>query len=184
MGILNNLVGGKLGGLASSSNVFKAKTTVSDPFRDVLKVGDFMTANVELTASKWVDLGSYTIGAQQQVNVGYGSASLPDNAGYIYVKLIDTGAGTIAGKFRIIVTDSNDVGKGTVFNEDLDQLYGDKNDKAKKIMLPEDTATSHTAFEDEKITLQVYSDATTTLDYDSANTYISIPITRRYLAKK
>ena len=177
MGILNNM------GLGRGLAMFRRPVSAGlKPFRDVLKVANFMTANVELVADKWCDLGSYKVGAAQSVNVGYGVDNLPENAGFLYVKLIDTATGTIKGKFRILIRDANEVGKATLFNEDLDRLSGDKNDRAKMIMLPEDTSVS--ANEDEKISLQVYPDDTTTLDYDSANTYIAIPVTVRYLKAK
>jgi len=178
MGILNNL------GLGRGLGMFKRAGVSAGlkSFRDVLKVADFMTANVELVSGKWNDLGSYTVGAQQQVNVGYGGDDKPENAGFLYIKLIDTATGTIKGKFRILMRDANEVGKATLFNEDLDRLSGDKNDRAKMIMLPEDTSVS--ASEDEKISLQVYPDDTTTLDYASANTYIAIPVTVRYMKAK
>lgn len=181
MGILNNLGAtgrGILGGFGGRGGSVSAGLK---PFRDVLKIADFTTADVELVASKWIDIGSKTVGAKQEIHVGYGTPQFPEDAGFIYVRLDDTAGNQIKGKFRILIKDANEVGKATVFNEDLVNLSGDKNDRAKKIMLPEDFTP---ALEDEKITIQVFADSTTTFDYDDADTYVAIPITVRYLSAK
>lgn len=177
MGLLNGIGGlGKLGGLMGR-NV----SASLQPFRDILRASDFFTADFGVTAGKWVDIGEYEIGAQQIVNIGFGSDMKPENAGYVYAKLSNAAGTIIDGKFRIIAKDANDVGKDTIFNEDLDSLGGDANDKSQMIMLQEHpTEVLH----NEKVVLQVYADATDTVDFDHASTKVKIPVTRRYTKQK
>jgi hypothetical protein len=176
MGLLNGMGAFRLPKLGGS-NVSGALK----PFRDVLRLKDFMSADVAVTAGKWNDVGEVEVGAQQIVNVGFGSEDRPENAGFIYCKLMNTSAAVIDGKFRIIAKDANEVGKDTIFNEDLDSLGGDANDKQKQIMLEEHPTQ---VLKDEKIVLQVMPDTTTTIDISDAGTKLKIPITRRYTKQK
>lgn len=177
---------GLLGSVLNKANVTslvgsKNVSSSLGAFRDILRAKDFFDADFEVKKGKWLDVGEYEVGAQQIVNVGFGSDDKPENAGYIYAKLTDTDAALVDGKFRIIAKDANDVGKDTIFNEDLDSLGGDANDKSQMIMLPENTTQ---VCHNEKIVLQVYADADATVDYDNAATKLKIPVTRRYTTQK
>lgn len=177
MGLLNGVGIGAVRGLLGGRSVSGALK----PFRDILRAKDFFSADFSVTAGKWVPIGEYEIGAQQIVNVGYGNDVKPENAGYIYAKLSNAAGTAINGKFRIIAQDANDIGKDTIFNEDLDSLGGDANDKSKMIMLQEHpTEVLH----NEKVVLQVYSDTTDTVDFDHADTKLKVPVTRRYTKQK
>ena len=169
---------GLLNGIGALKKLTRGTVSSSlNAFRDILRAKDFFNADFGVTARKWEPVGEFEVGAQQIVNVGYGSKNLPDSAGYLFVQLAKADGSLIDGKFRIVLKDANDVGKDMVFNEDLDSLRGDANDKSKMIMLEEKPTP---VMKDEKIVIEVYADETATVDYDHANTKIKIPITKKY----
>ena len=172
MGLLNNLPTlskNFLGGNVSSG--FKKD------FRDTLRLGDFMTSDVEVKAGKWIPVGEYKVGSRQVVNAGFGDVNHPEEAGYIYAKFKDTDGNVVDGKFRIVAKDINDQGKDVMFSEDLDSLSGDLNDKSKMTMLPKHpTEVVH----EELLVLEIMADTDATIKVSDTETKLKLPIARRY----
>jgi len=163
-------LGGLFGGLKRPSGLV--------PYRSVLTASDLgITADVSLTANKWVAIGSYTVSAQTGLKFGYGRPNTRETA-TIYIRLVSTSGATtyINGQIRVIHANSEETKKTVVWQELLENLRGDTDDKNKKIFTPE------TEFwmlrEDDKLIVEVKVTSADTLDYDATNLDIRIPVTK------
>ena len=161
-------------GVGSSQTASKAPG-----FHKTLQAADFMDTitptDVMLTASKWTELGSYTVPAQQAIRWGHGSADRPANQGYVYFIMIDDTAGDATqedGLLRLVVADANRLNKRVVWEGRTEELDGDANDKAKRIALPEQGPLAR---EDDLLILEVYADATDIIQPDFS--IVRIPVT-------
>lgn len=125
--------------------------------------------DISLVASKWNEFGTLTVPAQQAIQVGVGvvTPNGTDSRERAVIR-IDSTAGQITGKFRIRVADANENREETV----VEGLYSEFSGSGKLLGVSEVTA-----FEDDKIKLECYPDATVTLDYSDSNNDIQIPVT-------
>ncbi|MCW8965467.1 MAG: hypothetical protein OQK82_02085 [Candidatus Pacearchaeota archaeon] len=172
-------------GLLNGTGIFRGLKSIGKSsvragiraFPDMLRRKDFFIDDAGVVQDKWTPIGEYEVGSKMIVHVGQGSREYPEHAGFIYVTLAKSDGNLIDGKLRIIAKDPNDVGKGMIFNQDLDTLGGDPNDKAKMTMLEEDELDLE---HEDRIVLEVLADETATIDFDNANTNIKIPIMKKY----
>jgi len=151
-----------------------------------MKVLDFADLNGDITTDTdmpvpgtWYRVGTgFTVPAQQMVHLGYGSAELPDNQGYLYVQLTNV-TGTpvpIVGKVRIVQANAQETIKFVVAEFNLAATRGSVSNKAMMIAFPEQTQFPMVG-EDSKIWLEVSGTVNTDeVDASVATTYIPVTI--------
>lgn len=151
-----------------------------------MKVLDFNDLNGDITTDTdmpvvgtWYRVGTgYTVPAQQMMHVGYGSAELPDNQGYLYIQLTNV-TGTpapIVGKVRIVQANAQETVKFVVAEFNLAATRGSVTNKAMMIALPEQTQFPLVG-EDSKIWLEVAGTVNTDeVDASVATAYIPVTI--------
>jgi len=130
-------------------------------FAKMLTEADFTKTDHQMLTSttEWTTIATYTCPAQQEIHPGYGVPSADQNEGRVYAYL-RTGEATpveIKGKWRICLTDANDIKKIVVAEFDEELTHGDLNDKNKMIPLPYDPRG---IAEDSKFIIQVKPSAT------------------------
>lgn len=143
-----------------------------------LQSADFQTSAVAVITSDFTKIGSYTIPAQQEINVGYGTSREPDNQGYIYVVSKNTGASAMEGMFRVVVANANETKSVKVFEERTDVLSGSATLKTQKVPLPEKDITGlfgRRPREDDRIQLWLKVD--TAGNWSPTTSTIYIPVT-------
>ena len=109
-------------------------------FRKTLDERDFELANNDsqaVTENDWNVIGEFTVPPQQQYAYGFGSDKREANQGYLFVDLRDTADNDHDGTLRLVQEDANGLTKHVVYEEQADVLRGDKNDRQKKVPLPE-----------------------------------------------
>lgn len=125
--------------------------------------------DVSVIASKWNEIGSLTVGAQQAMQFGVGIiANGVDSRQYARMRF-DSVTGQIAGKLRLRITDANENREVTVA-EGLHTEWSSTNGKLLGLF---PTA----AGEDDKLKIEIFPDSTTILDYQDTDNVVSIPIT-------
>lgn len=155
---INNLIGNVLGGFGASSG--------SKAYPKTLQASDFATSASTVITSDYTKVGQYTIPAQQKINVGYGSASQPENQGYIYVSSKNETGASAEGMIRIVVANANETKSVKVFEERTDVLSGSATLKTQKVPLPEMEIASkfgRIPQEDDRIQLWFKADTAGTL---------------------
>jgi len=111
-------------------------------FQKMLTEADFTKIDHQMLTSitEWTTIATYTCPAQQEIHPGYGNPTNDQNEGRVYV-FLRTGETTpveITGKWRIVLTDANDIKKIVIQEFDEALTHGDLNDKNKMIPLPYD----------------------------------------------
>jgi hypothetical protein len=144
-------------------------------FNKTLTVADFMSAPVAVVTDKFTKFGEYVIPAQQAYEFGYGSASQPENQGYLYVSLLTDLAVAIEGKLRLVVSDANEMTLTTVYEERTEVLKGSTTLKTQKVPLPK---MGPTAKENDKLLIYIKSDSAVTIS-NTAST-ILVPATAHF----
>lgn len=156
-------------------------------YKKVLSEQDFTTTDHQVltSTSEWTTIATYKCPAQQQIAVGYGNASQPENEGRVYI-FLRTGEATpveITGKVRILVTDYNETRIRKIFEHDGELLHGSLNDKRQQIPIGESRPM---VAEDDYIKIQVmpvsaHSTAGAGADNlgwaDSTESLLKIPVT-------
>ena len=159
---------GKLGGVAS---LIGGKAG----FPKTLTVADFMAAPVAVVVDKFNKFGEFVVPAQQAYEFGYGSASQPENQGYLYISLLTMSAVQIEGKLRLIVSDANEMKQTVVYEERTEVLRGSTTLKTQKIPLPKIGATLK---ENDKMLLYIDPDSAVTIS--STASTILVPATAHF----
>ena len=104
---------------------------------------DFHEFEGDTQPGKNVQIGKFTVPASTEYSWGYGSASNPDNQGYLYVDLqLDTtadGAADTQATGSIIFAQESPTGRGyeVVAEYDLSRLDASKSDKQQMVPFPE-----------------------------------------------
>src|SRR4030042_324249 len=127
MGLLDGIIGKGNGGMV--------------PYEKLLTEADFTKTDHQTLPSttEWTTIATYKCPAQQKISVGYGTRSLPDSAGRIYV-FMRTGEATpveITGKIRVIVTNYNATKQFVLFEDEGAHLHGSLTDINQKRILQE-----------------------------------------------
>jgi len=153
-------------------------TNTGKPFKRTLRKGDFgMSGTVNLTAGKFVEIGSLTVKAQQEIALGNNeSVSGRIQGAPMYVNLYDN-SGTpeqIPGLVRFVYSDANEVDSPLYLEESIERLSADISDRNKAVLYPE---TLDRVGRDSKIRILFKADNSATLDCDNSNTILSIPTT-------
>lgn len=147
-------------------------------FPRTLNEDDLMgTTSTALVAASWITIGSFTVPAQQRMRFGYG-ASNTDNQGFLYISLktnVANGTAITGGRVRLVVSDANQINKVVVYEERTDVLAGSTTDRRLKVPLP---AIGPIAKEDDRLQIQVYSDAAETPSYSAS--VILVPVTNYF----
>jgi len=151
-------------------------TNTGRPFKRTLRKGDFgMTGTVSLTAGKFVEIGSLTVKAQQEIALGNNeSVSGRIQGAPMYVNLYDNNGAQIPGLVRFVYSDANEVDSPLYLEESIERLSADISDRNKAVLYPE---TLDRVGRDSKIRILFKADNTATLDCDNSNTVLSIPVT-------
>lgn len=127
-------------------------------------------SDVTITANKWVEVASRTVGAQTEEYFGVGvvTPNGTDSRETCTIKLYDNnGAQITKGKLRLRVTDANE-NRAVTVAEDLLSAWS----SGKKLgVFPQG------AGEDSKLKVEVNLLANTTFDVSNANNSASIPVT-------
>lgn len=162
----------------------RAPGSTQSKFMKVLDFGDMNTGIVNDTLTPvintWYRVGTgYTIPAQQTVHIGYGSAELPDNQGYLYANLvsIDDLPATLLGKVRIVQANAQETVKFVVAEFNLAATHGSLTNKAMMLALPEQTQFPLVG-EDSMIWLEVSVQETSgTHGVDAGTSIVHLPVT-------
>jgi hypothetical protein len=147
-------------------------------FKKTLVVGDLMSADFVTVANVYNKIGSYTVPAQQVVNIGYGNAGNPDNQGYLYVYLKAIAGTELTGAVRIAVANANETAIDVVIEEQEAVLHGDTSDRTKMIACPEITKYSvlgRSPRQDDRV--QVYFKPASAVTVCLTATVVYLPVT-------
>lgn len=170
MGILNGFTNA-LGGLGGGQR--------RKGYPKTLQASNFQsTGHVAVITTDYTKIGEYTIPAQNEINVGYGSANQAENQGYIYVDINVGGVGGTEGMLRIMVANANETRVVKVFEERTDVLSGSVTAKDSKVPLPEKFIAGEfgrTPREDDRIQLWLMAD--TAGNWYATYSTIYIPVT-------
>jgi len=146
------------------------------PFKRTYRKSDFgLTADVALTQNKYVEIGSVTVPAQQEIAFGSNeSVSGRVQGAPCYINIYDTAA-QLAGVVRLVMTNANETETKVIMEESIERLSASISDRDSAVLLPE---TNIRVKEDSKLKVLFKADAASkTIDYDAANTKFSIPVT-------
>lgn len=135
-----------------------------------------ITADVVVTAGQWVQVGTVTVPAQQEVTFGAndptGGASV---AGRVAYARFDNSAGTqLHGTIRLALTDANQVNTIIVLEESTRKFSGSATDRTLGLLLPE---YPKRAKQDSKLLILFYSATSVTIMYNATNTLVQMPVT-------
>ena len=151
---------------------------------DTADLGFVAAADMALTVGlQWYKLGAgYTVPAQQMVHLGYGSAELPDNQGYLYIHLPTDTPSEINGKVRLVQSNAQETVKFVVAEFNLASTHGSVTNKAMMIPLPEQTQfplvgeDSMIWLEAARSTVDAYDTVEDDIDVDTSVVYIPVTI--------
>jgi len=146
------------------------------PFKRTYRKSDFaLAADVALTQSKYVEIGTLTVPAQQEIAYGNNENVTGRTQGTpLYINIYDTAA-QLAGVVRLVMTNANETSSVVILEESIERLSADISDRTKAVLLPE---TAMRVKEDSKLKILFKADAASkTIDYDATNTLMSIPVT-------
>ena len=145
------------------------------PFRKDLRAADFGSTNeTNLKNTKFNNIGSYTVGAQSFVRLGYGSASLPDNQGYYYILIHNAADAAQSGMIRILARDAQDVISKVLMENRTERLAGSTTDKQEQVPQPE---IDPLIKEDSSLDIDFKPD-TNNVDYSPTTSTLLVPITQ------
>lgn len=151
----------------------------SQTFRKSLNVGDFDTFGTSLESGKWNRVAEFVVGAQERYKWGYGSASAPENQGYIYCDLVNSDSEQVEGTVRFAQTDANERQLRTSFEDDVQTLDGSKTDRKQQKPLPKQVDKPWVG-RDSMLVIEINPTNTsslTTEDVDSSNSEVILPVT-------
>jgi len=138
------------------------------------------TFGSNLSSGVWRDLAEYVVEPQNQYNIGFAAASVPDRVGRWYMVLDDGNGNEVTGLARIKTRNSNDENVDTeVRAVHTRRLNTDANDFRKQYAVPESQNTPSVG-EDSKIVLQfkLASGSTgTSVDFGADATVTQFPLT-------
>ena len=170
--VMQGLISGLGGFGAAAGQVPPRRRGVGQPFKRVLAHADLWDSSLETssnsilcTAGLYVNIGRYTVPAQQQIRFGYGSAAFPDNQGYVYIKLYDdTGTNSVQEVGTVRLAQENALGTRLRIVSEIrtEQLAGSTTDRQQQFALPEQIAHPRVG-EDSKLLIAFKADATDTL---------------------
>ncbi len=146
------------------------------PFKRTYRKSDFgLTENVSCIQDKYVEVGSLTVPAQQEIAFGNNENVTGRIQGTpLYINIYDTST-QLAGVVRLVMTNANETNSVVILEESIERLSADISDRSKAVLLPE---TTMRVKEDSKLKILFKSDAASkTIDYDATNTIFSIPVT-------
>lgn len=145
----------------------------------VLNRANFYTSNKTMSAnnaSVYEELGSYQIGAQVALRVGFGSAVLEQNQGYFYFQSLTPASAAIDGLLRINWKSANKDRIDLLKEYRTDTLDGSTTNKEQREPLPElpirGLSGRNYAAEDEFITLDFLGDSASTVHSTTTSTVI------------
>jgi len=144
-----------------------------------LQASDFSSTATSVVTTDYTKIGSYTVPAQTEVAVGYGTPREPENQGYIYFVSKDTGGSALEGMLRIVVANSEETRLHKVFEERTDVLSGSATLRTQKVPLPEVLnygALGRRPREDDKIQLWLKADSAGTWSPTQSTVYIPVTI--------
>ena len=171
---LRNMAGVSARGSVSGAGLVPSAPKGLVPFQRTLTKTDFFDADVAVVAGKFNEIGTFTVAAQQAVTFGQNQ---PVNGGLqgaqIYIRS-DSLAGEVAGEYRLELRNANGTQKFVVAEERSERLSADQNDRNKTVLLAE---YSWKALEDSQLAILIEPDASTTIDYDDADTKWLVPVT-------
>lgn len=152
-------------------------------FTKTLNATDFgITAtatDVTLTPNKWVIVASYTVPAQQQIQVGITEMVGGGPQGRVaYIRLDDTaGAQLAVEQFRVTVQDANAINTQQIDIDTGNRWAGSSTDRQLAKLLP---VTPIIADEDSRINIEVYNTkANAVFDMSDADNAVYLPVTVR-----
>lgn len=138
------------------------------------------TFGSNLVAGSWQDLAEFVVNAQNEYNVGFGSADVPAAVGRWYMVLDDGAGNEVTGLARIKTRNSNDERVDTEVKEvHTRRLNTAANDYRQQYAVGERRETDRVG-EDSKVVLQfnLSPDSTgTSVDFTAAATVNQIPLT-------
>lgn len=141
-------------------------------FENVKSVGDFgmgvSATDIVVPASAWTKVGSLQVGAQTAIQYGVGDAlNSVDTRETATIRLDSTGSQITAGKLRLRISDANENSEKTVAESLLSEWSSGK-------LLGK---TGIKAGEDDFLKIEVFLDATETIDFSVTTNNVSLPVT-------
>lgn len=154
---------------------FKQNTKVK--FKRTYNNADFgLTADVVCQPGMWSVIGEVVVPAQQEVTFGAndntGSQNVAGSPAYIR---IDATGGQLSGKLRLALTNANETNTIIVLEESTQRFASSATDRQTAVLITEYPLR---AKEDSKLQILFYPSSATavTIDYDDADTIISLPV--------
>lgn len=144
-----------------------------------LQASDFSTTLTDVITTDYTKIGTYTVPAQTEVAVGYGTAREDANQGYIYFVSKDDTNAAEEGMLRVMVANSEETRLHKVFEERTDVLSGSATLRTQKVPLPEQMsygALGRRPREDDKIQLWFKSDAADKWSPTQSTVYIPVTV--------
>ena len=139
------------------------------PFSTTLVQGDgtgYLTAgDITCTLAVWARLWEYIVKPQQVVRPGFGSPAMPDNQGYLFIKLYDdtaTNSAEEAGMVRLSMMNARETIKHVIWEGRTELSGASKTDRRLKVPLPEMLGFPGVG-EDSKLVIEFRADASDTV---------------------
>lgn len=165
LGLVQNLLGGVLGGMPQGS----ANAGVIGRYQRTLSHADWWDTTLETssgliacTGGQWTIIGRYQVKPRQRLHFGYGIAGQDANQGYMYLAIYDdtaTNSVIEEGKVRLTERSYDNFQVIPVGEWRHAQLRGDVNDRNKKVALPEQLQFAWVG-EDSYLCIEFLPDAT------------------------
>ena len=93
---------------------------VSMPIHDQMRIEDFMAGDVAVTAGQWNEIGKYTVGITEKVELGWSVGNMESAIGRIY-GVLKNGATVLDGRVKFAIADQS----GTVIASRVVELTTD-----------------------------------------------------------
>ena len=172
MGLFDNL----MGSASDAADVLGkgSDAAANDSFNRDFNAGDFDSFGGDTQPGKEVQIAEFTIPASTEYAWGYGSASNPENQGYLYVDLQDSTPSEVEGTIILAQETPTGRGKRVVAEYDTTRLDASKSDRTQQVPLPEQVNHPKVT-QDSKLT--IYFDANSSTTVTEADSEVIFPVT-------
>lgn len=142
-------------------------------FPQFFRASDFSAGStatdIQITSGQFNQVGSKTVGAQQQINFGVGVVANGVDTRELAKVRFDSVTGTIPGQIRLAVQDANGIQTIPVYENNHTNFNTGTTVKL-GLSVPG-------AREDSKLLLLYKPDSTTTIDYSDSDCDVNMPVT-------
>jgi hypothetical protein len=146
-----------------------------NPFRSVFKAADLLGAvDVALVATKYREVGRFTVPAGTAYAIGYGGNPGQDSAeGRFYADINSIVPGDLDGMVRLVLLDPQERVLETLFECHTSQLRTSATDRSQQLPVPEHAAKIG---EDYSIAFEMKPDADGTVDVSACILYLDVTV--------